>query len=100
MEQFPRGGTEYLTVIITGDASLDTLPVHMQVLPYGVRPTTDGWQPAEWDTDDDGNTIAKILIGPDSLFDFSLAPGTKVPWVKVTTSQETPVLEGTPFEVT
>lgn len=72
----------------------------MQVLPNGVRPTSSGWKPAAWDTDDDGNTIAKVLIGPGTSFDFTLAPGTYIPWVRVTATDETPVIEGDPVDIT
>lgn len=100
VERIPRESREYLAVAVTGDESLTGLPVEMQVLPGGVRPTEGGWQAATWDIDDDGATVAKVLIGPGTSFDLSLAPGTYIPWVRVTASQETPVVEGQPVDVT
>ncbi|WP_204061575.1 hypothetical protein [Microbispora corallina] len=98
-ERIPRESKEYLAVAVEGDQSLTDLPVQMQVLPYGVRPAEDGWADADWDTDD-GQTIAKILIGPGTTFDLTAAPGTYIPWVRVTASQETPVIEGQPVDIT
>lgn len=100
IEDYPRETKEYVHVVVSGDTDLTALPVKMAVLPYGVRPVEADWQAAEWDTDADGNTIAKIKIGPGTAFDFSASPGTKIPWVQVTTSEEAPVMEGDPFEVT
>lgn len=100
IEDYPRETKEYVHVVVSGDTDLTALPVKMAVLPYGVRPVEADWQAAEWDTDTDGSTIVKIRIGPGTTFDFSTSPGPKVPWVRVTTSQETPVLEGEPIRVT
>ncbi|MBP2704412.1 hypothetical protein JOL79_11365 [Microbispora sp. RL4-1S] len=99
-ERIPRESREYLPVAVEGDQALTGLPVEMQVLPYGVRPGEDEWQQAAWDVDDDGQTIAKILIGPGTGFDFSGAPGTYIPWVRVTTDDEAPVIEGQPLDIT
>ncbi|MFN2636887.1 MAG: hypothetical protein ABR585_07675 [Gemmatimonadaceae bacterium] len=98
IEHFPRESAEYLPVVVTGDGDLNTLEVEMSVTAYGIRPTV--WEAAEWDVDDDGATVAKVKIGPGSAFDFSASPGTKVPWVRVTSSEETPVLEGDPIQIT
>jgi hypothetical protein len=94
---FPRETTEFLPVIVEGQGAFTSLPVQMTVMPYGVRPTS--WQSAQWETVG-GATIAKILIGPGTLFDFSTAPGTYTPWVKITGSQEIPVIEGDPIRIT
>ncbi|MEU4410745.1 hypothetical protein AB0F88_40095 [Streptosporangium sp. NPDC023963] len=96
--EYPRESAEYLPVVVDGDEDLNALPVEMSVTAYGIRPTS--WVAAEWDVDDDGATVAKVKIGPGSSFDFSASPGTKVPWVRVTTSSETPVLEGDPIQIT
>lgn len=97
--EFPRESAEYLPIVVDGDEDLNTLPPpEMAVVAYGIRPTV--WATGEWDVDDDGNTVAKVKIGPGSTFDFSASPGVKVPWVRVTTSSETPVLEGDPIQIT
>ncbi|WP_326642907.1 hypothetical protein OG884_18740 [Streptosporangium sp. NBC_01755] len=98
IEHYPRETSEYLPVVVDGDEDLNTLVVEMSVVAYGIRPTM--WVSAQWDVDDDGATIAKVKIGPGSSFDFSASPGTKVPWVRVTTSDEVPVLEGDPIQIT
>lgn len=100
IEDYPRETKEYIHVIVESDIDLGALPVRMTVLPYDARPQAGDWQTAEWGTDADGNTIAKIKIGPGTSLDFSASPGTKIPWVQVTTSEEAPVMEGDPFEVT
>jgi len=100
VERIPRESREYLPVAVVADQDLTSLPVSMQVLPSGVRPSEDGWVDAVWDTDDDGTTIAKVLIGPGTSFDLSDAPGTYIPWVRITTSQEEPVIEGDPIDIT
>ncbi|MEV7013296.1 hypothetical protein [Streptosporangium sp. NPDC051022] len=100
IETWPRETCEYLSVVVEGDSNLDSLPVQMTVLAYGIRPTDADWETAEWDVDDDGATVAKIKMGPGTPFDFSVTPGPKVPWVKVTASEEVPVLEGEPIRVT
>ncbi|MFC3986461.1 hypothetical protein [Streptosporangium jomthongense] len=99
IETWPRETREYLAVVVEGDDNLSTLPVQMAVLAYGVRPAEDDWETAEWDVDDDGATVAKIKIGPGTAFDFSAAPGPKVPWVKITASEELPVLDGEPIRI-
>ncbi|MEV8637769.1 hypothetical protein AB0395_39595 [Streptosporangium sp. NPDC051023] len=101
IESWPRETREYLSVVVEGDSGLSALPVQMAVLAYGVRPTSGDWQTAEWDVDEmDGAVVAKVKIGPGTAFDFSAAPGPKVPWVKVTASEELSVLEGEPIRVT
>lgn len=100
IEDYPRETREYVHVVVNGDSNLNILPVQMAVLAYGVRPQEADWQTAEWDVDTDGSTVAKVKIGPGTGFDFSASPGPKVPWVRVTTSQETPILEGEPIRVT
>lgn len=100
VERIPRESREYLPVAVTGDQDLTGLDVHMQVLRQGVRPGGDGWKPAEWGTDDEGQTIAKVLIGPGSDWDLSAAPGTYIPWVRVTAGVEMPVVEGPPVDIT
>lgn len=99
VERIPRESKEYLAVAISGDQDLTSLPVSMQVLPNGVRPAEDGWVDAVWDTDN-GRIIAKVLIGPGTSFDLSGAPGTYIPWVRITASQEVPVIEGDPIDIT
>lgn len=98
VERHPRESREYLTVAVP--ETWDGLPVEMQVLPHGVRPTELGWVDAVWDADDDGNPIAKVLTGPGTTFDLSAAPGTYIPWVRVTATEETPVIEGDPVDIT
>ncbi|MFI7630257.1 hypothetical protein [Microbispora rosea] len=100
VERIPRESREYLPVAVEGDQELTGLPVSMQVLLNGVRPVEGGWVDAVWDTDDDGNTIAKVLIGPETSFDLSGAPGTYIPWVRVTATDEAPVIEGQPVDIT
>ncbi|WP_068922184.1 hypothetical protein [Planobispora rosea] len=100
ISEWPRETVEYLSVIIEGDDNLATYTVAMQVLPHGTRPAAGAWQAAAWDTDQSGNTIAKVLIGPGTSFDFSAAPGVVVPWVKITALPEVPVLEGDPIRIT
>jgi len=55
-----------------------------------------------WGTTRDGRTVAKVPIGPGTEFDFSTAPGTYIPWVRIRTpsGQELPVIEGQPFDIT
>ncbi len=101
IDHYPRETTEYVPVPVTGDTDLDVLPVAGQVQPYGARPDPGAWEPAVWGVDSAGNTVAKILIGPGTPFDFSEAPGTKIPWVKVTTPPpQLPWLEGDPIQIT
>ncbi|MEV8638112.1 hypothetical protein AB0395_41315 [Streptosporangium sp. NPDC051023] len=101
IETIPRGSREYLSVVVEGDSSVTSLSVEMAVLAYGTRPADSDWQAAEWDVDDgDGAIVAKILIGPGTSFDFSLTPGTKVPWARVAAGQEEPEMEGEPFQIT
>ncbi|MBN6054532.1 hypothetical protein JYK22_21500, partial [Nonomuraea sp. RK-328] len=100
MDPIPRESKEYLPVPIDGPADVLTgLPVEMQVLLYPLRPTSSGWKNADWGEDEDGNTVAQILIGPGSDFDFSMAPGTYVPYVRITASPEEPVIEGNPVKI-
>ena len=100
IETFPRETREYLSVVVEGDDNLSSLQVEMAVLTYGIRPADGDWETAEWAVDDDGVIVAKIKIGPGTPFDFSSTPGPKTPWVRVTASEEIPVLEGEPIRVT
>ncbi|MER5420349.1 hypothetical protein [Streptosporangium roseum] len=100
MEQYPRESIEYVYVVVEGSDNLDTLPVVGQIQPYGIRPDPSAWETATWGVDADGNTAARILIGPGTPFDFSTAPGTVIPWAQVTADPELPLLEGTPVQIT
>jgi len=102
VERIPRESREYLPVAVEHEEDITGYPVEMQVCPYGERPTEDGWRPAVWGTTRDGQTVAKVPIGPGTEFDFSTAPGTYIPWVRIRTpsGQELPVIEGQPFDIT
>jgi|GEM_PF-4595205 hypothetical protein len=97
--EIPRESKEYLDVAVDGPVDVTTLPVEMQVRLYPLRPDPAGWKTAQWGTDDDGQTVAQILIGPGSDFDLSIAPGTYVPYVRITASPEIPVIEGRPVKI-
>lgn len=99
MEPIPRESKEYLQVPIDGPAELTGLDVDMQVRLYPLRPTSDGWKAAGWDEDETGQTVAQILIGPGTDFDFSSTPGTYIPYVRITASPEEPVIEGDPVQI-
>lgn len=101
IRQYPRETLEYLPVPIDGPPEdLTGLEVEMQIQPYPERPATGGWKAAGWGEDPDtGQTVAQILIGPGSFFDFSDAPGTYVPYVRITASPEFPVVEGRPVKI-
>jgi hypothetical protein len=98
--EYPRESKEYLDVAIDGPPDVLTgLEVEMQVCLYSVRPADDGWKTAGWGEDEDGQTVAQILIGPGTNFDFSAAPGTYVPYVRIDASPEEPVIEGRPVKI-
>lgn len=99
IQDIPRESKEYLDVDVDGPGDVTTLQVKMQVCLYPLRPVSDGWQTAQWGTDEDGQTVAQILIGPGSDFDFSAAPGTYVPYVQIIASPEIPVIEGRPVKI-
>lgn len=48
------------------------------------------WVSGSWDTWPNGNTVAKVLIGPNGT---TLAPGAWIPWIKITDNPEVPVIE-------
>lgn len=98
IEEYPRETKEFVPVIVEGSPNLEALPVEMTITTYGARPTV--WKTAEWDVNAAGDTVAKVKIGPGTDFDFSSSPGTKIPWVRITTTQEQPLIEGEPIEVT
>ncbi|MBB6556165.1 hypothetical protein [Nonomuraea rubra] len=98
MESYPRESKEYLPVPIDGPGTLTSHVVDMQVCLYPVRPADDGWKTAGWDTVD-GQTVAQIMIGPGSDFDFSDEPGTYVPYVRIHATPELPVVEGAPVQI-
>lgn len=98
--EIPRESKEYLYVAVDGpEEDLTGLQVKMQVRLYPLRPDPDGWKTAGWGTDDDGQLVAQILIGPDTDFDLSDAPATYVPYVQITASPEMPVIEGRPVKI-
>lgn len=99
MDPIPRESKEYLQVPIDGPGTITSLTVEMQVRLYPLRPTSDGWETAGWDEDEDGQTVAQILIGPGTDWDFSAAPGTYIPYVRISASPETPVIEGDPVQI-
>jgi hypothetical protein len=101
VRDYPRETKEYLPVPIDGPIDdLTGLDVEMQVRLYPLRPLDDGWKEAEFGTDPDtGQTVAQILIGPDTDWDFSAAPGTYVPYVRITASPEIPLVEGRPVKI-
>lgn len=102
MREYPRESKEFLDVAVDGPedpAELDDLEVEMQVRLYPLRPDPTGWKTAGWGTDEDGQLVAQILIGPGTDFDFSTAPGTYVPYVRILASPETPVIEGRPVKI-
>lgn len=91
--------TEHYEVPVTwthGDPT--TYPVTMTVLPLGHEPADTDWHPAEWTTDTQGQTIARILIGPDGGA-LSPVPGRYRTWVKVAATPETPVLYTAPYYI-
>jgi len=100
VREYPRETKEYLDVAVDGPPDvLTALPVKMQVRLYPLRPDPAGWKTAQWGENEDGLTVAQILIGPGSDFDFSSAPGTYVPYVRIEASPEEPVIEGRPFKI-
>jgi hypothetical protein len=99
VEPIPRESKEYLQVPVDGPVTLTTLDVDMQVRLYPLRPTSDGWKEAGWGEDENGQTVAQILIGPGTNFDFSSAPGTYVGYVRISASPEEPVIEGDPVKI-
>lgn len=99
MDPIPRESKEYLPVPIVGPGSLNSLPVEMAVKLYPERPLEVDWHTAVWGIDLDGNTVAQILIGPGSPEVGALTPGTYVPYVRVTSSPEEPVIEGDPVKI-
>lgn len=97
--EIPRESKEYLDVAVDGPVDVTSLPVEMQVRLYPLRPDAASWKTAQWGTDEDGQTVAQILIGPGSDFDLSTAPGTYVPYIRITASPEIPVIEGRPVKI-
>lgn len=91
--------TEYYEAGITWDhGSPTTYDVSMAVMPVGHDPDTADWHTAEWSTNSDGTTVARLLVGPDGGA-LSPLPGRYRTWVKVTATPETPVLYTAPFDI-
>ncbi|WP_354643873.1 hypothetical protein [Kitasatospora camelliae] len=91
--------TEYHEVPVTwtrGDPTAHT--VQMAVIPVGHEPDDTDWHTAAWDTDDDGTTVAKLLVGPDGGA-VAPTPGTYRDWVSIDAPPEHPVLFTPPFEI-
>lgn len=91
--------TEYYEAGITwahGDPT--TYNVSMAVLPVGHEPADTDWHTAEWATNSDGTTVAKLLVGPDSGA-LTPAPGRYRAWVSVDAAPEHPVLSTAPFDI-
>jgi len=72
--------------------------VDMAVIPLGHEPAAGDWHTAAWDTDSDGQTVAKLLVGPNGGA-VALTPGTYRDWVQVDAPPEQPVLFTPPFEI-
>lgn len=92
----PTIGTE--TIDPTGNT------VEVAIIDSG-NPEEDDWQTAEWELDgsdpvldDDGNYLAKLLVGPgdDAL---TLALGTYKLWIRITDTPEIPVRQVGPLYV-
>lgn len=81
----PSSSREYLHIAVSGDYSM-SMPVELAIVPYGVEPDDDDWTTAAWV---DG--AARLLIGPGSTFG-ELDEGDYGAWVRVTTSEERPVI--------
>ncbi len=81
----PSSSREYLHITVTGDYTT-SMPVELAIVPYGTEPGDDDWTAAAWV---DG--AARLLIGPGSSFG-ELDEGDYGAWVRVTTSEERPVV--------
>ncbi|GGK61465.1 hypothetical protein Sme01_03150 [Sphaerisporangium melleum] len=88
----PSESKEYLHVPVTGTGSLSDYPVEIAVVPYGTDPTSPAWKTAVWD-----GASAKVLIGPGTSLE--LVAGPYGVWVRITTSQERPVLYAGPMKI-
>lgn len=91
--------TEYYEVGITwthGDPTTHT--VDMTLLPLGTEPTNTDWHPAEWATNAQDQTVARLLIGPDGGT-IAPVPGRYRTWVRITASPETAILSTAPFDI-
>jgi hypothetical protein len=91
--------TEYYEVGITWDhGDPTTYDVTMAVLPIGHTPDTGDWHTAEWSTNSDGSTVARLLVGPDGGA-LAPTPGRYRAWVSVDADPENPVLSTAPFDI-
>lgn len=94
MIKIPSTSKQYITVPVTGTLT-GTEPVHIAVIAATAEePASGDWKTAVWDN----NTDAKILIGPGTS--LALANGLYRVWVKVTASQEIPVIRSGLLRIT
>jgi hypothetical protein len=73
-------------------------PVQMAVVPVGHEPDDADWHTATWGTDSAGQTVAKLLVGPDGGA-VAPGPGRYRAWVAIDAPPEHPVLDTPPFEI-
>lgn len=73
-------------------------PVQMAVVPVGHEPEDTDWHTATWGTDSTGQTIARLLVGPDGGA-VAPGPGRYRTWVAIDAPPEHPVLDTPPFEI-
>ncbi|MEV0830873.1 MULTISPECIES: hypothetical protein [Streptosporangiaceae] len=62
------------------------MTVQMALVPYSIEPDTSDWKTAQWD-----GGYAKVKIGAGSTVG-ALTEGTYGVWIRVTTTDEIPVL--------
>lgn len=92
--------TEYLEAGVTWDrGDPTTSTVQMALLPVGHEPAVADWHTAAWDTDADGLTVAKLLVGPDGGA-LAPVPGRYRAWVSIDAPPEHPVLFTPPYDIT
>lgn len=92
--------TEYYEIGVTWTRGTPTaLPTQIAIMPIGHEPATGDWHDATWDTNADGTTVAKLLVGPDGGA-LAPTPGRYRAWVNVTATPEHPVLATAAFDIT
>lgn len=89
----PSSSREYIHVPVVGDYT-EAMPVHVAIVAASVEPSADDWHAAVWESG-----TAKLLIGPGSTFG-ELDEGTYAAWVRVTASEERPVLRSGTVRIT
>ncbi len=89
----PSSSREYIHIPVAGDYT-ESMPVHVAIVAAGVEPDADDWNAAAWESG-----TAKLLIGPGSTFG-ELDEGTYAAWVRVTASEERPVMRSGTVRIT